>query len=111
MNKLLSTHRLRLFIVIGMIFLGIIISSDTTSATNTNNPSQIKIHHSNSLAQEYSDNLTISIDPKGGLYGTPKLVKLTLNKHGTIYYTLNGQDPTHRDWNIKTEYTLGKPQL
>jgi hypothetical protein len=68
--------------------------SHPNTAASINNPSQNKIQNNHNFGQEYSENLTISIDPKGGLYGTPKLVKLTLNEPGTIYYTINGSDPT-----------------
>ena len=38
---------------------------------------------------------------KSGLYNTTKIVKLTLNENGTIYYTLNGKTPT----TTSTRYT------
>jgi outer membrane protein assembly factor BamB len=31
---------------------------------------------------------------KSGIYNTTKVVKLTMNRNGTIYYTLNGKTPT-----------------
>jgi beta propeller repeat protein len=37
---------------------------------------------------------TVSASPVGGIYSTPKIVTLTLNEAGTIYYTTNGTTPT-----------------
>jgi len=36
----------------------------------------------------------VSSNIKSGLYNTTQIIKLTLNKNGTIYYTLNGLTPT-----------------
>lgn len=38
---------------------------------------------------------TATADPMSGLYNTNKLVKLSMNKQGTIYYTINGNIPTN----------------
>jgi outer membrane protein assembly factor BamB len=37
---------------------------------------------------------TASSNPIGGLYNSTKTVALNMNKYGTIYFTLNGSDPT-----------------
>ena len=37
---------------------------------------------------------TVTIDTKGGYYGTPKAISLEISEAGTIYYTVNGEDPT-----------------
>lgn len=37
---------------------------------------------------------SVSSNLKSGFYNTTKVVKLIMNKNGTIYYTLNGKTPT-----------------
>jgi len=37
---------------------------------------------------------TVKTSVNGGLYNTTKIVKLSMNEKGTIYYTLNGKTPT-----------------
>jgi len=37
---------------------------------------------------------TASSNVKSGIYNTTKIVSITMNKKGTIYYTLNGSTPT-----------------
>jgi predicted outer membrane repeat protein len=43
---------------------------------------------------------------KGGLYNTTKTVKLTMDKAGTIYYTLNGTTPTENSSNYTGPITV-----
>jgi outer membrane protein assembly factor BamB/methionine-rich copper-binding protein CopC len=43
----------------------------------------------------------VSSNIKSGIYNTTKIVKLTMNENGTIYYTLNGKTPT----TTSTRYT------
>jgi predicted outer membrane repeat protein len=40
---------------------------------------------------------TASATPKGGLYNSSKVVKITMSEAGKIYYTLNGTTPTSKD--------------
>lgn len=44
---------------------------------------------------------TVKASINGGLYNTTKIVELSMNKNGTIYYTLNGKTPT----TASTKYT------
>lgn len=45
---------------------------------------------------------TASATPKSGLYNTNKVIKLSMNENGSIYYTLNGTNPS----NSSTKYTV-----
>lgn len=60
----------------------------TTSETIT-----IKVNDAN--------NITATANVKTGTYNTDKVVKLTMNKKGSIYYTINGISPT----TASTRYT------
>jgi trimeric autotransporter adhesin len=44
---------------------------------------------------------TAAVNVKSGLYNATQTVKLTMNKNGTIYYTINGKTPT----TSSTKYT------
>ena len=85
-------------------------TNPTTSSNIYNGPISIKntttlkylaVDLAGNKSLVYSATYTIDKIPpkaspniKSGLYNTNKIVKLSMNKKGTIYYTLNGKTPT-----------------
>jgi len=82
----------------------------TTSSSIYNNPITINrnttleyfaIDQAGNKSPVYIDNYiidtvppTVNATPIGGLYNTTKVVTLNMSKSGTIYYTLDGSEPT-----------------
>ena len=71
------------------------------SITNTTTLKYLAIDLAGNISPVYTETYTIdkkaatvTANTNSGLYNTNKVVKLTMSKNGTIYYTLNGKTPT-----------------
>ena len=79
-------------------------SSEYTNPININSNTILKylaVDLAGNKSPIYTENFTIntipptaSANPIGGLYNTNKIIALNMNEPGTIYYTLDGSNPT-----------------
>ena len=77
--------------------------------TTTTDLKYLAVDLANNTSPIYSDIYTIdtipptaNVNPTGGLYNTNKIITLTMNEAGTIYYTTDGNTPTNNS-NIYTD--------